>query len=102
MYNDAVGRAFFALSQAKAGSRDEAVRQLDWLKHESSQRYVSGMAFAVVYIALGNKDEALTWLEKEVEDRSPWAREFNCHRMLDDVRDDPRYKAMLRRMNMSE
>ena len=63
--NDPVGRAFLALSQAKAGNRDEAVKQLDWLKQESSRRYISGMAFAVVYIALGNKDEALTWLEKE-------------------------------------
>ncbi len=100
--NDPVGRSFLALSQAKVGNRDEAVKQLEWLKQESSQRYISGMAFAVVYIALGNKDEALTALEKEVEDRSPWALELTCWAMLDDVRDEPRFKALLKRMNLQE
>ena len=58
--DDVTNKSFLALALAKAGNRDEAVKQLDLLKQESSKRYVSGHAFALVYLALGNKGEALT------------------------------------------
>lgn len=66
-------RAYLALAKAKAGNREEAFKQLNWLKQESSKRYISGMAFALAYLALGEKDEAYKWLEKDVDDRSGYA-----------------------------
>ena len=100
--DDVTNKSFLALALAKAGSRDEAVKQLDLLKQESSKRYVSGHAFALVYLALGNKGEALTWLEKEVEDRSTYANFYPIDPLLEDVREEPRFKAILKRMNLPE
>jgi tetratricopeptide (TPR) repeat protein len=100
--DDVTNKSFLALALAKAGNRDEAVKQLDLLKQESSKRYVSGHAFALVYLALGNKDEALTWLEKEVEDRSTYASFYAIDPLLEDVREEPRFKALLKRMNLPE
>ena len=100
--DDPVTRAYLALAKAKAGSRDEAVKLLNWLKQESSKRYITGTAFAITYLALGQKDEAYKWLEKEVDDRSGWAVWYGVAAALDELREEPRFKAMLKRMNLPE
>ena len=100
--DDLTNKSLLAFAQAKAGNREEAVKQLDLLKQESSKRYVAGYAFALVYIALGKKEEALTWLEKEVEKRSSYTIWYAVDPLLDDVRDEPRFKAMLKRINLPE
>lgn len=64
--------------------------------------YVSGYAFAMVYLVLDKKDEALTWLEKDVDARTYFATGYAVDTLLDDVRDEPRFKAMLKRMNLPE
>ena len=84
------------------GNREEAVRQLDLLNQESSKRYVSGYAFAMAYLALGKKDEALTWLEKDVDARTYFATSYAIDPMLDELRNEPRFKVMLKRMNLPE
>lgn len=100
--DDPLARGYMALAHAKLGHRDEAAKLLDWLKQESSRRYVPSVAFALTYIALGQKDEAFVWLEKDVTDRTGQASSYAVEPALDDVRDDPRFKAMLRRMNLPE
>jgi tetratricopeptide (TPR) repeat protein len=100
--DDPVTRALFALAKAKTGNRDEAVKLLGWLKQESAKRYITGYAFAITYLALGEKEKALEWLEKDVDDRSGWGTGFLVTTELDDVRDEPRFKALLKRMNLPE
>ena len=90
------------MAKAKTGNRDEAVKQLNWLKQESSKRYISSIAFGITYLALGEKDEAYQWLEKEVDDRSGWASWYSVAPGLDELRNEPRFKAMLKRMNLPE
>jgi hypothetical protein len=55
---------------SEIGRADEARKLLDQLKQESARRYVQGYAFAIIYIGLSEKEEALNWLEKEISDRS--------------------------------
>ena len=43
---------------------------LDQLKELSKERYVSAYSFALVYLGLGNKEEALRWLQKSYQDRA--------------------------------
>ncbi len=47
---------------ASSGNKTEAVKILEQLKEVSRQRYVSMFSFAIVYLALGDKEEALRWL----------------------------------------
>jgi lipopolysaccharide biosynthesis regulator YciM len=95
-------KGYIALAQAKSGQRDEAVKRLDELKQESTRRYVPGVAFAFAYIALGQKDEAFVWLEKDVADHTGLASSYAVEPALDDVRADPRFKAMLKRICRNE
>ena len=100
--DDPCTRAFLALSLAKSGQRGEAIKLRDQLNLESPHRYVSSYYFAILHIALGEKDEAFTWLEKDIAERSSWPVLYAVSPELDDLRDDPRFKDMLKRLNLPE
>ena len=52
-------------------------------------------SFAIVYLALGDKEEALRWLEQSYQDRAGadigWIR---VDPLLDPLRGDPRFEAL--------
>lgn len=95
-------KALLARSLARSGRRDEAVKLLGELLSESANRYVASSALAVVYGALGEKDKAFLWLEKEVTDRTPRPALFAVNPVFDDLRDDPRFKDLLRRIELAK
>jgi tetratricopeptide (TPR) repeat protein len=99
---DPTGRGYLALWLAKSDQRGEAMKLLDQLKQESTQRYVQPYSFALIYIGLDEKEEAFNWLEKEISDRSPNASVYAIDPALDDLRSDPRFKEMLKRLNLAE
>jgi tetratricopeptide (TPR) repeat protein len=99
---DPTGKGFLALWLAKSGSRGEALKLLDELKREASERYVQSYAFALVYLGLGEKEEALDWLEKEVTEHGLNAQYYGVYLELQELRSEPRFKAMLKRQNLPE
>jgi serine/threonine-protein kinase len=80
---------------ASSGHRTEALKILEQLKELSKQRYVSAYSFAVVYLGLGDKEEALRWLEQSYQDRAGsdvgWIR---VDSLVDPLRGDPRFEAI--------
>jgi len=102
MNKDPTATAFLSLSLAKAGQHDEARKLLDQLKSESSHRYVPAYCFAIAHLALGEKDEVFAWLEKDIAERSTWNLVYGVTPELDELRDDPRFKDMLKRLNLPE
>jgi len=97
-----VGKGDLGFFLARSGQRDEAVKLLAELKQASSQRYVPGTAMALIHIGLGENEEALDWLEKDVDDRGPYSTYYATMPELDDLRSEPRFKAMLKRLNLPE
>jgi len=97
-----VGKGYLGLWLAKSGKRDEAVKLLSELKLEATRNYVQSSTFALIYIGLGDKEEALNWLEKQMSGRSETANTYAVAPELDDLRDDSRFKAMLKRMNLPQ
>ena len=87
---------------ARSGKRDEAVSILDDLKREAGTEYVQGYTFALIYIGLGDKDEALNWLEKHMLSHAETASAYGVAPELDDLRSEPRFREMLKRMNLPE
>jgi TolB-like protein/Flp pilus assembly protein TadD len=77
------------------GNKTETKKILDQLKELSKQRYVSDYSFALVYLGLGEKEEALRWLEQSYRDRAgsdvTWIR---VDPLLDPLRGDPRFEAL--------
>ena len=102
MNKDPTATAFLALSLAKSGQREEAKKLLEELKSESSRRYVPAYCFAIAHLALGDKDEVFAWLEKDITERSTWNLVYGVTPELDELRDDPRFKDMLKRLNLPE
>ena len=66
-----------------------------------SQQPVSPFFIALVYTALGDKDEAFRWLEKAVAERSGSVRYLKIEPRLDPLRSDPRFEALLRQVGLS-
>ena len=100
--NNSVGQGILGLWLAKSGKRDEAVRLLGELKQESTRKYVQNYDFALIYIGLGNKEEALNYLEKHMSGRAETANTYAVAPELDDLRSEPRFKEMLKQMNLPE
>jgi TolB-like protein/Flp pilus assembly protein TadD len=80
---------------AASGNQTEALKILDQLKELSKQRYVAAYSFALVYLGLGDKEQALHWLEQSYQDRGGadvgWIR---VDHLLDPLHGDPRFEAV--------
>src|SRR5207248_8702440 len=78
-----------------SGNKMEAEKILDQMKALSKARYVSAYSFALAYLGLGNKEEALRWLEQSYQDRAGadigWIR---VDPLVDPLRGDPRFEAL--------
>jgi serine/threonine protein kinase/Tfp pilus assembly protein PilF len=96
------GKGLLGLWLAKSGKREEAVKLLGELKQERTRGYVQSYTFALIYIGLGDKEEAMNWLEKQMSGRSETANTYAVAPELDVLRSEPRFKEMLKRMNLPE
>lgn len=89
-----------AYCYADAGRKDEA-REL--LKHCPPMESVSGnlaRSIALVYIALGEFDQAIAWLERGYETRAESMALLRIDPKLDPIRSDPRFASLLAKMNL--
>jgi TolB-like protein/Flp pilus assembly protein TadD len=78
-----------------SGNKVEALKILDQLKELSKQRYVGAYSFALVYLGLGDKEEALHWLEKSYQDRAGSDIGYiRVDPLLDPLHGDPRFEAL--------
>ena len=88
---------------AKAGRRNEAQTVLEQLLRErESGKYVMASHIAIIYAELGDKDEALRWLEKGYEERSAWMVYLKTDIRYDPLRSEPRFCDLMRRMNFPD
>jgi tetratricopeptide (TPR) repeat protein len=87
---------------AVAGRRTQAQRVLDQLNEIAKHRYLPPAYRATVYAGLGEKDKAFEWLEKAYDDRSLANGMFSIKvdPIFDPLHSDPRFAALLRRMNL--
>ncbi len=95
-------KALLIRALARTGERGEAVKLLGELQAESARRYVPGSAFAIAYGALGDKDKAFAELEKAYQEHDWFLPRLKVDSIFDSLRDDARYKDLLKRMNLPE
>jgi serine/threonine protein kinase/Tfp pilus assembly protein PilF len=94
----ALGHAY-----ALSGNRAEAQKVLDHLKELSAHSYVAPYDFAVIYAGLGEKDQAITWLNRAYGERSYYMPVYlTTDARLDSLRSDPRFADLLRRVGLPE
>jgi TolB-like protein len=84
---------------AVAGRREDAQKILDELKETAKQRYVTPYVLARIYAALNEKDEAFRLLEEAYREHAAWTAFMKSDPRLDNLRADPRFGNLFRRMN---
>ncbi|MGC9946573.1 MAG: winged helix-turn-helix domain-containing protein [Bryobacteraceae bacterium] len=90
-----------AAAQARAGNRAEAMKILAQLKKTKPERYVAPFDIAVVYVALGQRDQALDWLAKAYQDQSEMMLFLEIYDPVADLRGEPRFQELVRRVGVS-
>ena len=95
-------RALAALGTLAAtqGRTGEAREVLARLEARARERYVSPVDFVALHQALGETDEAFAWLERAYQERRGWMVYLNVEPALDGMRQDPRFRELVRRMRL--
>jgi serine/threonine protein kinase/Tfp pilus assembly protein PilF len=85
---------------AKAGLKKEAKQMLTELDKLSNKRYVSSLSRAIIYMGLGDLDQTFNHLEKSYRKHEVLVAFYHCGSIFDPIRQDSRYNALLREMNL--
>jgi tetratricopeptide (TPR) repeat protein len=92
--------SYLARAYTLSGKRDEALRRVAQMHELAKQRYVPAYGFGVVYAALGDKEQALQWLERSLQDGS-WEITFiKVDPALDTLRSEPRFNDLVKRVGL--
>jgi hypothetical protein len=81
------------------GRKNEAEKLINEAREIARHQYVSGFLFAEAYVGLGQKDQAITWLERAYDAHDEWMVYIASYPGLDRLHSQPRFQALLRRMN---
>jgi serine/threonine-protein kinase len=87
---------------AVAGQRAEAQQLLDELREISKQSYINPYWIALIYVGLGEKEQAFAWLEKAYHERFFFLIWLKVEPRLDPLREDPRFQDLLRRVGLPQ
>jgi serine/threonine-protein kinase len=97
---DAYTKATLGWVLARAGKRPEAEQLLDQVESVGRTGYVSPAALAILHIGLGNTERALDYAEQAYDERRGWLVYFKVNPMLDPLRNEPRFKALVAKLRL--
>ena len=86
---------------AHAGRRADALKLLAELKKRKLAGYVPAGAFVNAYLGLGERDQSFAALEQAYNERSAILQFLKVHPFFDPLRDDPRFKDLVRRVGLN-
>jgi serine/threonine protein kinase/Tfp pilus assembly protein PilF len=97
--DDLVVPVLLASAKAQLGDKDAAVRLLAELEELSHHRYVVSMWRTLLYLSLGNRDEAIRWSEQALADHDTLSvTMIKVDPLLDPLRGDPRFEALVQKV----
>lgn len=91
--------AFLGCFHGAMGHRKQALAQLEVLKERSKQEYVPPSHMSIIYLGLGENDQAIKYLEKAHAERSHFLTSLKVLPILDPIRSNRRFIDLLRRMD---
>jgi serine/threonine protein kinase/Tfp pilus assembly protein PilF len=90
------------ITYVRMGKRHEAQEVLENLLKRSKEMYSIPYLLARFYIALGEVDQGIEWLEKAYEEHNDWLALLKIDPLLDSVRSDPRFTALLKKIGFEK
>lgn len=87
---------------AVSGRQEEARKIVSELERLSKRKYMSPFEMATPYAGFRDHDKAIEWLERAYRERDARMFTVKVDPFLDNVRTDPRFQDLLRRMNFPE
>jgi len=87
---------------AKSGRRREAEEIIGKFREIAKTQYVSSYWIAVVYVGVVDKNQAFAELEKAFDENDWHLHRLKVDPLMDSLRADPRFKDLLKRMNLPE
>lgn len=91
--------AALGMAYAADGQRAAAAKVLSEMNLKASHGWVPAYAFAEIYAGLRDKPHTLAALEKTYDERAWFMTFLNTAPEFDCVRSEPRFQALIRRMN---
>lgn len=95
-------RMMGALGYAYAlqGKKDEARKMLQELRALDEKQHVDPCFLAWIHSGLGEKEQAFQLLNQAYEEKANWMLIIKVDPFFDSLRSDPRFKALLKKMNL--
>jgi tetratricopeptide (TPR) repeat protein len=92
--------ANLGFAYTKVGQISETQKIFGDLKELAKKAYVSYLSFAIIHLGLGEIDRAFDCLDKAIEEHDSSILMIPVQPLYDPLRSHPRYKALLRKMNL--
>jgi serine/threonine protein kinase/tetratricopeptide (TPR) repeat protein len=96
-----ISEGIFGWALALAGHIGEARQILEALRERRRHYYCPATPISWIYLGLGDYQQALDWLDTAYNERDPLLAMVFVNPTHDVLRSDPRFEALLRRMNFS-
>jgi TolB-like protein len=91
---------WLGLTLGRSGKPAEARALLESLHAKAAHEYVPPTNFAFTYLGLAEMDSAFVWLDRAVEECDQLMMPIKSYAFFDPIRADPRFPALLRKMNL--
>jgi TolB-like protein/Flp pilus assembly protein TadD len=91
---------WLGLSLGLGGRTGEARMLLEHLRAIERERFVLPSSFAWLHLGLGEIDDAFKWMERAVCRNDEWVHPLKTYPFLDPLRSDPRFHALMRKINL--
>jgi serine/threonine protein kinase/tetratricopeptide (TPR) repeat protein len=99
-YTPEVSNPLIVLTYMRMGKKELAKKFLEQAVEQSKQRYTPPYNLASLYFAIGDKDKGFEFLNKAYDEQDCWLIILKLGPVFETVRSDPRYIAMLKKMNL--
>ena len=99
---NAEAEAIVGYALARSGRKNEAVEVLSALEKRAASTYVPSYDLAFLHLALGDRDESVSLLEKAFANHEAQMVFLKVDPKWDDLRGDARFRAIMARMHLDQ
>ena len=96
------GSGNLGYAYAKVGKREKALEIKNRLLPNINSGDETILNLAIVFVGLGQKEEALDMLEIALKERSNWLLHLIYYPIFDPLRNEPRFESILRKMGIGQ